>query len=89
VNRLIGCASLFFNLRGIAPLCILFSTPDVKLADYKTKVQKACAISCPDARLETSGCRSAFYPGVEILLMAIRQASIPFSGKSFCLDTKT
>jgi len=73
----------FFYLRGFAPVSILFSTRDVKLADYKTNFQKACPISCPDARLETSGCRNAFYPGVEVVLMAIRQASTPFSGKSF------
>ena len=60
MNRLIGCAS-FFYLRGIEPLCILLLTRGVKLADSK---QKAYAISYLDARLETSGCRSAFYPGV-------------------------
>ena len=78
----------FFYLRGFAPLSILFSTRDVKLADYKTNFQKACAISCRDARLETSGCRNAFYSGVEVVLRAIRQASTPFSGKPFSLDIK-
>ena len=63
MNRLIGCAS-FFYLRGIVPLCILLLTRGVKLADSKQTFRRLTQSLYLDARLETSGCRSAFYPGV-------------------------